>query len=99
MLDALALQALALERARPLFDRFAREYDFIIIDSAPVLQVADTLPLSQQVDSVIFSILREVSTVPNVQAAYERLVGLNVPVLGAVVNGAQTDVYSSFGNY
>jgi Mrp family chromosome partitioning ATPase len=94
--DSPALQALALHQARPLFDRLAREYDFIIVDSPPVLQVADTLLLSQQVDSVVFSILREVSTLPHVQAAYERLNGLGVPMLGAVVNGTQGDTYSSY---
>jgi capsular exopolysaccharide synthesis family protein len=97
--DSLALQALALDRARPLFEHLSKDYDFIVVDSAPVLQVADTLLLSQQVDAVIFSILRDVSTVPNVQAAYERLEGLGVRILGAVVNGAQSDVYSYYSGY
>jgi capsular exopolysaccharide synthesis family protein len=97
--DAQALQELARERARPIFDRLAKEYDFIIVDSAPVLQVSDTLLLSQQVDAVIFAILRDVSTLPNVQAAYERLDRLGVRMLGAVVNGAQSDIFSYSGYY
>jgi polysaccharide biosynthesis transport protein len=94
--DPLALQVLARDGARPIFERLRKNYDFLVIDTAPVLQVTDTLLLSQQVDAVIFSILRDVSCVPPVKAAYERLESLNVRMLGAVVNGTQLDGYYSY---
>jgi polysaccharide biosynthesis transport protein len=100
--DPVAMQALALDGARPIFNRLAQEYDFVIIDSAPVLQVTDTLLLSQQVDAVIFSILFDVSCLPPVKAAYERLEALGVRMLGAVLNGTQHNGYYSsygYGNY
>ena len=50
--------------------------------------MADSLPVSQVVDAVIFSILRDVSRLPMVHAAYERLAELGVRTLGAVVSGA-----------
>jgi capsular exopolysaccharide synthesis family protein len=85
--DHRALQALAQDGARLIFDLLVKEYDFLIIDSAPVLPVADSLLLSQQVDAVIFSLLHEVSCVPHVQAAYDRLSALGVRLLGAVISG------------
>jgi polysaccharide biosynthesis transport protein len=43
--------------------------------------------IAQQVDGVIFAVLRDVSRIPKVNAALQRLESLNVPVLGAVVSG------------
>lgn len=85
--DGLALRALARERGRGLFDALKARHDFVIVDSAPVLPVADSLLLAQHVDAVLFSLLRDVSRGPAVFAAQERIAMLGVRVLGAVVNG------------
>ncbi len=91
--DALAIQALSQDRIRALFEDLRGRYDFIIVDSAPVLPVADSLLVSQVVDAVIFSILRDVSRVPMVYAAYERLTALGTRTLGAVVSGTTGEIY------
>jgi len=78
---------------RPAMRRFvedAREvYDFILLDCCPVLPVADALALGRMVDGVLLSIRPGVSQFPHVAAACERLTGLNIPVLGSVVNGTR----------
>lgn len=89
--DAHAVQALAQEGVRTMFDHLKEQYDFIIVDSCPVLPVADTLLLGQHVDGVVFSILRDVSRIPAVHAAQQRLSTLAIPMLGAVVIGASGD--------
>ena len=91
--DALAIQALSQHRARSLFDQLKGRYDFVIVDTAPVLPVADTLLFGQMVDAVIFSILRDVSRTPMVQAAHERLSNLGVKILGAVVSGTPNQAH------
>ena len=48
--DPIALQAIAQEGLRDLFDEAKTRYDFIIVDSAPVLAVADSQLICQQVD-------------------------------------------------
>jgi polysaccharide biosynthesis transport protein len=58
-----------------------------------VLPVADSLMVAQQVDGVLFAILREVSRLPKVHEAYQKLVTLGVRMLGAVVNGTSGDLY------
>lgn len=68
-------------------------FDFVIIDTAPVLPVADTLLIGQQVDATIFSILRTVSRLPDLRAAQERLARVDVRVLGAVVTGVRGETY------
>jgi capsular exopolysaccharide synthesis family protein len=91
--DPHTLQALAQDALAPVLDQLKAQFDFIIIDSSPVLPIVDALVISQHVDVVIFSLLRDVSRIPNVYAAYQRLSGLGVRMLGAVVNGVDQDTY------
>lgn len=93
--DAQAVQSLAQGGLQPVFDDLRARYDFIIVDSAPVLPVVDSLIISQHADAVIFSILRDVSRIPAVQDARDRLSALGVRILGAVVSGMPGPDYSS----
>jgi succinoglycan biosynthesis transport protein ExoP len=97
--DAVALQALALDGIPTLFEKLRLRYDFIVVDSCPVLPVADAMLVGQNVDAVIFSLLRDVSRLPRVQAAYQRLAMLGIRMLGAVVNGTQHDRYPADYHY
>jgi capsular exopolysaccharide synthesis family protein len=87
--DSHAVQALAQDNLRTLFEQLKQQYDFVIVDSCPVLPVADTLLLGQHVDGVIFSILRDVSRTPEVFAAHQKLAALGIRILGAVMLGAR----------
>jgi len=71
-----------------LFARLKEQYDFVIVDSSPILPVADAQIIAQQVDAVLFSILADVSRKTKILAAYQRIAALGVKVLGAVVTGA-----------
>jgi capsular exopolysaccharide synthesis family protein len=89
--DREVLQALARDGLEGALDKLREEFDFIVIDSHPVLPAADTLLLAQRADAVILAVLREVSQAPRVYAASQRLAALGVRVLGAVVNGADPE--------
>jgi capsular exopolysaccharide synthesis family protein len=91
--DSEALQLLAQDGPKGIFAQLRADYDFIVVDSSPVLPVADSLLIAQHVDGVIFSILRDVSRMPKVYAAYQKLATLDAPMLGAVVNGTQEELY------
>jgi capsular exopolysaccharide synthesis family protein len=93
--DGHATQALAQENVQALFEDLRGQFDFIVIDSSPVLPVADTMLIGQHVDGVVLSILRDQSRLPQVYAAYQRLALLGVRMLGTVVNGARGDSYGS----
>jgi polysaccharide biosynthesis transport protein len=82
-----------------LLNRLRGQFDIIIVDSCPILPVADTLLVAQHADAVVFSILQDVSQLPKVQDASDRLVQLNIPLLGAVVNGIKPDVQAYGYNY
>jgi succinoglycan biosynthesis transport protein ExoP len=86
--DSHAVQALAQENVRNIFAELKGQYDFIVVDSCPLLAVADGLLLAQHVDGVLLSVLRDVSRAPAIHAAQQRLAGLGVRTLGAVLIGA-----------
>jgi capsular exopolysaccharide synthesis family protein len=97
--DEVAQQILGQDRVREIFEEWKQQFEFIIIDTPPILPVADSLFLSQHVDGVLFAILRGVSRVPHVQAAYDRIARLGVRMLGAVINGAESDAYQYSSHY
>lgn len=88
--DLQAVQSLAAQKARDVCEKLRARFDFIIVDSGPVLAYADTLLLGQIVDAAILSVLRDVSRTPKVYEAFEKLASVNVDVLGAVVGGEAT---------
>jgi len=87
--DAAAIQALAKEQVQPVFDKLRAEFDFVIIDAAPVLKLSDSLILGQYADGAILSVLRDVSQVPKIHQASELLQSVGIRVLGSVVNGVR----------
>jgi Mrp family chromosome partitioning ATPase len=89
--DGEAILLLARDAVPRVLDQLRPEYDFIVMDSSPVLPVADSLLLAQHADGVLFSLLQEVSRLPKVYAACQRLTQLGVRVIGAVVSGTKED--------
>jgi polysaccharide biosynthesis transport protein len=89
--DREVLHALARDGVEGIFEKLQEEFDFIVIDSHPVLAATDSLLIGQRVDAVILSVLREVSQMPRVFAASQRLTTLGIRVMGAVVNGADPE--------
>ena len=89
--DREVMQALSRDGLEGIFEKLREEFDFIVIDSHPVLSATDSLLIGQHADAVILSVLRDVSRTPQVYAASQKLTALGIRVLGAVVNGADPD--------
>jgi capsular exopolysaccharide synthesis family protein len=85
--DIDAIHALATEQMQPVFDKLRSEYDFIIIDGAPVLGMSDALIFGQYSDGAILSVRRDHSQMPKINQAAELLRGVGVRIMGSVVNG------------
>jgi succinoglycan biosynthesis transport protein ExoP len=90
--DPDVLQALSQEEFPNVFEELKQRFDFILIDSCPVLPVVDALLFAQHVDGVIFSVLHEVSRLPDLYAAYQRLSVLGTRILGVAVSGTREAV-------
>jgi capsular exopolysaccharide synthesis family protein len=89
--DRDVIQALAQDSLKDTFARLKDQYDFVVVDSHPVLPATDSLLIGQHVDAVLLSLLRDVSQMPRVYAACQRLATLDIRVFGAVVNGMRPD--------
>jgi tyrosine-protein kinase Etk/Wzc len=89
--DLRALYALAHDGGQAVLDRLKKDYDYVVIDGAPVVACADALPLAERCDAVLVSVLAGASGVPAVHAAWQRLSLLGARLLGVVVQGAADD--------
>jgi capsular exopolysaccharide synthesis family protein len=85
--DIDAIHALATEQMQPVFDKLRGEYDFVIIDGAPVLGMSDALIFGQYSDGAILSVRRDHSQMPKINQAAELLRGVGIRIIGSVVNG------------
>ncbi len=90
-----ALQAVARDGARDLFKQLRKDYEFVIVDSSPILYVADGGTIGANVDGAILAIRSHVSRMPVVAVACERIEMLGIDILGAVMVG----VRSNLGGY
>jgi capsular exopolysaccharide synthesis family protein len=88
--DVDAIHALATEQMQPVFDKLRNEYDFVIIDGAPVLGMSDALIFGQYSDGAILSVRRDHSQMPKINHAAELLRDVGIRIIGAVVNGVPT---------
>jgi len=86
------IQALARDDIRVMLAKLRDEFDFVILDSGPVLSTADSLSLGVHADVAVLSILKDTSQATKVYEAFERLDAVGVYVLGAVVNGVNAVV-------
>src|SRR6185436_2281326 len=82
--DVDAIHALATEQMQPVFDKLRSEYDFIIIDGAPILGMSDALIFGQYSDGAILSVRRDHSQMPKINHAADLLRGVGIRIIGAV---------------
>jgi capsular exopolysaccharide synthesis family protein len=85
--DYAAISALSRPDLPKLLAGFRDSFDHIVIDAGPVLAFADSLLLGQNADVALVAALKDVSRVPKVSAAIDRLRSVGVRVQGTVVNG------------
>ncbi|NOY30666.1 MAG: polysaccharide biosynthesis tyrosine autokinase [Planctomycetes bacterium] len=88
--DMEAIHALAADQLQPIFEKLRAEFDFIIIDGAPVLSLSDSLSIGQHVDGAILTVLRDHSSIPQIHKASELLKSMGIHLIGSVVNGVAT---------
>ena len=91
-----ALQQIARDGARLLFESLRKEFEFIIVDSSPMLCVADSSSIARNVDGAILVARQDVSRVPVVAVACERMDMIGLPMLGSVMVGVKSNL-SGYG--
>jgi succinoglycan biosynthesis transport protein ExoP len=85
-------------RFSELLARLRQTYDLVIIDTPPVLPVADALIMGRWVDGAVMAARFDASRLPLVERANRQLALAGIPVLGVVVNGVRNQD-AAYGNY
>jgi Mrp family chromosome partitioning ATPase len=68
--------------------QWREEYDFIVIDSSPVLSVTDAVMLSVEVDAVIIVVRAGQTAIGALRRSRDLLFNVKADVLGVVLNAA-----------
>lgn len=90
------------EEMKDLLKKLRAEYDYIIIDTPPVLLLSDALALSPSVDGAVLVCRHQVSYISNIERALDNLSFSKVNILGVIINdykATRMATYSSYQNY
>ena len=74
-------------QVKELIEEMRQEFDFVIIDTPPLLAVTDACPIAARVDGVILCIRIKKNVRVSAERATEMLTNLGANCLGLVVNG------------
>lgn len=72
-------------------EELSRRFDYVIIDSAPILAVSDAAALSRHVDGVLLVVQAKHVTLPQLRESLVHLERVGAPLLGIVLNRAKFD--------
>jgi polysaccharide biosynthesis transport protein len=100
----LAFQSVNLLHSAVLRDVMAQmkhEYDFVLVDTPPVLPVADARIIGGLADGVIFVVRARRTTRGAAFAAYQRLGADGIPVIGMILNAwdPKSSAYPYYADY
>lgn len=84
---------------RRLIDRLQTEADIVLIDSPPVLSVADAAIVSTVVDGVVLVVDPQSSTRRDIVRTREAIEGVGGTILGVVLNRVRSHGRMSYRNY
>ncbi len=74
-------------RLKEVLDELRASYDFVLVDTPPLLAVTDPCVVAPRVDGVVLTMRMSKKSRPKAERAREILTTLGVKVLGVVVNG------------
>jgi capsular exopolysaccharide synthesis family protein len=87
----------------PVMEKFLqeanKEYDYVLLDTAPVMAADDVTSLAPQVDGVIFVIRAEHTSARVARASLDMLYQRKVRVLGLVFNSVRTTASDYYSYY
>ncbi len=82
-----------------LIDSFRKDYDYILLDCAPVLMVSDYIHISKVSDGVLFVVAYGTTTKNNAVDAVNELRRNDIKILGSVLSMYEEDRDGYYGGY
>ena len=87
------------EEMKKLLQELRTQYDYIIIDTPPVLLLSDALALATVTDGTVLVCRHQVSYMSDIQKALDSLKFAKANVLGVVVNDYKAPKTKTYGGY
>jgi len=84
-------ELLALPSTADMIKKISKKYDHVIIDTPPALSFPDALMWAKIGNAVVLTSFAGQTTFPDLREAKERLVSLDIKVLGAVVTSVEAE--------
>jgi capsular exopolysaccharide synthesis family protein len=85
------------QRMRELFASLRERYDYVVVDSTPVLGVTDSKLAAELVDAVLFVVRWEKTTKDVAEDALKQLVEHRVPLAGCVITQVDVKRHARYG--
>lgn len=82
-----------------IIDQLREEYDYVIVDSAPLLSSSDSMILSTLVDGVVIVARAGDTSREMVSAAFRHVRRARANVMGLVLNHVRNDAQSTHNYY
>jgi Mrp family chromosome partitioning ATPase len=96
---ATAAELLSGPRFRDFLGKVSRAYDLVVLDTSPMLAVADPLALASEVDVVLVCVRSDQTTRDQVRSSREILSHLPTHKAGAVITGIKGGDPDGYGYY
>jgi len=90
-------ELLGSQKMSELIQQFRKDFDFVVIDTPPLISVTDAVILSRQVDGILLVVHSGKTNKGALSRARELLALVNARVLGVLVNAV--DLHSQAGYY
>ena len=86
-------------KLKKFFDLLNKNYDYVIIDSPPVLPVSDTMVIAQAADYVFYVARSNVTGLLSLMSGVKKLKNINKKIDGFILNDLDTSKNSYYGYY
>ncbi|RKZ48962.1 MAG: lipopolysaccharide biosynthesis protein [Gammaproteobacteria bacterium] len=93
------LELLASNRFKLVIDTLKKHYEYIIIDSAPVVAVSDPRVLARIADGVVFVVKADATSHQLAKKGVKKLLELHAHIVGTVLNQVSPSKKSKYGDY
>lgn len=93
--QALSPNLLKSARLKEVMEQLQSRYDYILVDSSPLLAHAEAAALARQVDGIIVVAEWMKTSQKNIANMFASLSGLSAPVLGVIINKVDIGKYKS----
>lgn len=87
---------LSSQKMRDFLSQMTNKYDFVVLDSPPIMAVSDALIAARLVDTVLFAVRWNKTPRPVVKTAIKQLKSKDIRLAGTILTFVNIDKYSQY---